>query len=277
MPAMTDSPTLNAGTPFLCADGETSLEGALFMPATGTHPTGTPPRAAVLLVHEFMGPGEYMHRHARRLSALGFVVLACDMYGAGVRPANPEEGSRVSRIYRGDRERMRRRLRASFDALRSHPATQGLPVFSLGFSFGGCAVLELARSGAPVDATCSVYGYLSTTHPLPPVEEKAVPCGPLLVLHGAHDRIVPLEDVAPFAQEMRDAQTDCRIILYSDAGHGFCNELLIPDEPLKSWYCPRLAHRAWKDILGFFDTVLATAEGTAFARESVSTQESASA
>jgi len=97
MPAMTDSPTLNAGTPFLCADGETSLEGALFMPATDTHPTGTPPRAAVLLVHEFMGPGEYMHRHARRLSALGFVVLACDMYGAGVRPANPEEGSRVSR------------------------------------------------------------------------------------------------------------------------------------------------------------------------------------
>lgn len=249
---MTGVPSTISDIAFECMDQETLLEGLLLVPQKA--------KAAVLLVHEFMGPGKYMHRHAGRLAALGYAVLACDMYGKDVRPASPAEGSTVSRIYRSDRLLMRRRIRASFDALRAHPATAGLPVFTLGFSFGGCCVLELARSGAPVDATCSVYGYLNTTHPLQPVTEKAIPCGPMLVLHGAHDKVVPLAEVPPFVEEMRDARLDCRLTIYSDAGHGFCNELLIPNEALNSWYCPQLAQRAWNDILTFFDAALAASE-----------------
>lgn len=226
----------------------TVLEGLLLVPQT--------PQAAVLLVHEFMGPGEYMHRHAERLAAEGFVVFACDLYGQDIRPATPAEASAVSHIYRDDRLRMRRRVRAAFDALASHPTARSLPLCSLGFSFGGGAVLELARSGAPVAATCSVYGYLSTSHPLTAESAGTLPCGPILALHGAHDTVVPLSDLAPFVTEMRDAGLDARTLIYADAGHGFCNELLVRDDAHNSWYCPTVATRAWQDILTFFRNAL---------------------
>lgn len=232
------------------------MEGTLFLPSA--------PRGAVLLVHEFTGPGEYMFSHARRLADAGYIAFVCDMYGRSIRPATRDEASTTSRIYRNDRLLMRERVRAAFSALSRHSAVQGLAVAAIGFSFGGCAVLELARSGAPVAGVCSVYGYLQTTHPVPASTHKELPCGPILVLHGAHDKVVPLADVPPFVEEMRNAHMDCRTILYADAGHGFCHEGLVRNDTNGSWYCPRLAERAWQDIFSFLETAYTTErQGTA--------------
>lgn len=231
-------------SPLAYADNDTELEGMLFRPQTA--------HAAILLVHEFMGLEPSLLQHAQRLAEQGYVVLACDMYGKGIRPTTAEEASLYSRIYRADRIKMRQRIQAAFTALSSHPSATGLPVMSLGFSFGGCAVLELARSGAPVAATCSVYGYLNTSHPLPGSSAKSIPAGPMLVLHGSHDRVVPLAEVAPFVEEMQNAHISCRVNVYTDAGHGFCNETLVRDDRYNSWYCPDIAARAWREILTFF-------------------------
>jgi dienelactone hydrolase len=203
-------------------------------------------RPGLLLIHEFTGIGAYILEHAERL-ATEFTVLACDMYGAGVRPGDRAEASRLSRIYRGDRALMRERAAAGLHALASVGGVRPDRLSVLGFSFGGCAALELARSGARLAAASSVYGYLRTDLPAGPGDVRC----PVLALHGARDKVVPLEDVTRFAEEMRDAEADCRIVVYTDAGHGFCNPGVEADSRTGSAYDPAVAARAWREIMDF--------------------------
>jgi hypothetical protein len=71
----------------------------------------------------------------------------------------------------------------------------------MGFCFGGTTVLELARSGAPLQAVISFHGGLDTPHP---EDAKAIK-GKVLALHGADDPNVPPEQVAAFEKEMAAA------------------------------------------------------------------------
>ncbi len=210
------------------------------------------PRPGVLLVHEFTGLGEYVLAHADRLAAEGYAVFACDMYGAGIRPQNHSEASHHSRIYRGNRRLMRRRAQAGLTTLAASPFVDAAKLLALGFSFGGCTVLELARSGADLLGAASFYGYLNTPFPCSPGDIR----GKLLVLHGAQDKVVPMDEIPTFAEEMERAGTDCRIMIYTDVGHGFSNETLVTDPSTGSAYCPKTAGRAWGTLLRFYAELL---------------------
>ncbi|WP_147820822.1 dienelactone hydrolase family protein [Salidesulfovibrio onnuriiensis] len=234
-------------TPLAYVHDGTPLEGILVVDAATEAP-----RPGVLLVHEFMGIGEYVLVHADRLAAEGYAVLACDMYGKGVRPRDAAEASRYSRIYRQDRMLMRQRARAGLQALAQSPCADPNRLLALGFSFGGCAVLELARSGAPLLGSASFYGYLNTPHPC----AKGKVQGSILVMHGVRDKVVPMEEIPVLAEEMRTAGVDCRIQLHTDAGHGFSNETLAEDPATGSAYCPKTAMRAWKALLCFYSELL---------------------
>lgn len=50
-------------------------------------------RPGVLVVHAWMGLGPYAKKRAEQLAALGYIALAIDMYGKGVRPKNAEEAA----------------------------------------------------------------------------------------------------------------------------------------------------------------------------------------
>ena len=51
---------------------------------------------------------------------------------------------------------------------------------------------------------------------------------------------------------MTRSGTDCRMVVHTDAGHGFCNvNLQERDERLGSWYCARTEERMWQDVLAF--------------------------
>lgn len=207
----------------------------------------TGPLPGVLLIHEFTGPGKYMLPHAERLARAGYAVLICDMYGVGVRPSDSTEASATSRIYRDNRPLMRARARAGLDALRDLPQTDDHHHFVIGFSFGGCAALELLRSGAPVAGAVSFYGYLDTTHPCKPGTAQ----GRALVLHGAHDKVVPMSDLPYFEDEMRKAGVQYETVVYNDAGHGFANASHKKDPATGSWYCETTAEHAWERTLKF--------------------------
>lgn len=202
----------------------------------------------VLLVHEFMGIGDYLLPHAEALAAEGYAVFMCDMYGADIRPGDSHEASHVARTYREDRQLMRHRGRAGLEKLSELPGVAPQSLLALGFSFGGCAVLELARSGADILGAASFYGYLDTPRPCAPGDVKAK----LLVIHGVRDTVVSMTEVTDFADEMQNAQADCRIILHTAAGHGFSNETLGIDPVAPSAYCPVTAQRAWKSLLDFY-------------------------
>ena len=77
--------------------GDTVLQGYL---AYDDGITGK--RPGVLVVHEWNGVGTYVKGRADQLAALGYVALAADIYGKGVRPQTPGESAKVAAIYRND-------------------------------------------------------------------------------------------------------------------------------------------------------------------------------
>ena len=183
------------------------------------------PLPGIMLIHEFMGPGEYMIPHAERLARHGYDTLLCDMYGSRIRPKDKDEASRQARIYRQDRLLMRSRARAGLHVLKNHPEVDEARLFSLGFSFGGCASLELARSGENLSKAISFYGNLNTPLPSGPGEVKAG----ILVLHGAQDKIVAMDEIPVFEDEMHKAGADFQMVIFDDAGHGFANSTIAKD------------------------------------------------
>ncbi len=58
------------------------------------------PRPGVLVVHDWMGLGDYAQSRAKKLAAMGYVAFAADIYGKGVRPKTPQEAATQAGIYK---------------------------------------------------------------------------------------------------------------------------------------------------------------------------------
>ncbi len=87
------------------SDGDVALEG--FM-AWDSAKIGKPV-PGVLVVHQWMGLTDYEKGRCRQLAELGYVAFAVDVYGKGIRPANPQEAAKQAGVYKKDRELYRRR------------------------------------------------------------------------------------------------------------------------------------------------------------------------
>uniref|UniRef100_UPI001ABD0D2B dienelactone hydrolase family protein n=1 Tax=Pseudomonas aeruginosa TaxID=287 RepID=UPI001ABD0D2B len=111
---------------------------------------------------------------------------------------------------------------------------------ALGFCFGGCCALELARDGAELKAFVSFHGTLDTPDPAHARNIK----GAVLVLDGASDPLVPREQLPAFAREMTDAGVDWQLTSYGGAVHSFTD----PNAkvPGKMHYDARTSRRAFQ-------------------------------
>jgi len=176
-------------------------------------------RPGVLVVHEWYGLDDYAKRRARELAELGYVALAADMYGGGKVAASREEAARLAGAVRGDAGVMRGRAAAALGALREQPETDPERLGAIGYCFGGTVVLELARSGADLDAAVSFHGGLGTQRPAEKGEVKARG----VVFNGAEDPMVPHEERQAFMKEMTAAGVDWQLVEYGHAVHSFSN------------------------------------------------------
>ncbi len=210
------------------------------------------PAPGVLVFHEYMGLGDYLTPPLEKLARCGYVVMAADMYGKGIRPENEAVALGFSRPLRADRQAMRRRALAALDCLNQCDGVDPQRIAVVGYSFGGCVALELARAGAALRAAVSFYGYLDT--PLPAA--KGVIRARLLVFHGLHDPVVPLPSLAAFHAEMAAARAHRRVITYADAGHGFCNPRMDGSQDPWNRYSRRHDERSWKTLVAFLDAAL---------------------
>ncbi len=193
---------------------DTVLQGYLAYNNTlkGKHP-------AVLVIHEWTGLGPYIRQRTEQLAKLGYVAFAPDIYGKGVRPQNPQAAAAQAKIYRSDRQLMRARAKAGLAELQKHPLTDPERIAAIGYCFGGGTVLELARSGADIAGVVSFHGNLDT----PNLDDAKNIKGKVLVLHGADDPLVPVEQVLTFATEMQQAGVDWQLVNYGGAVHAFTN------------------------------------------------------
>lgn len=175
-------------------------------------------RPSVLVFHENMGLTEHEKERATRLASLGYIALACDMFGERTTtPATDAERRAAFEEFRT--QKLLPRVLAGRTALLAQPQVDTQRMAAIGFCLGGMAALELARFGADLRGVVSFHGGLSGLQPASHGRVKAK----VLVCHGALDPFITLEHVAAFAKEMQAAEVDYQINLYGGARHGFTN------------------------------------------------------
>jgi dienelactone hydrolase len=200
------------------SDGEVPLTGFL------VRPDGVPgqPAPGLLLVHGGAGLDDHARAQAQRYAALGFVVLACDMFGPGV-AGDRERVVAALTAMRDDPDLLLQRAGSGLAALRALPNV-AKPCAAIGYCFGGLAVLTLARNGADLAGVISMHGSLATVRPAAAGGVRAK----ILICHGARDPHVPLKDVTALMDEMQQAEADWQLIVYGNAVHGFTHADAVP-------------------------------------------------
>lgn len=218
--------------------GDTRFEGTVTWEAEADEAL-----PGILMVPNWMGPTEASLKKARKVAEMGFVVMMVDMYGAEVRPQNASEASQAAGAVRADRALMRQRAQEAlnqFRMVKDIPLDAG-QIAAIGFCFGGGTVLELARSGADVDAVISFHGDLLS----PTLEsDSSAITAKVLVLHGAMDPYVPQDHVQQFVSAMRETGVDWQLVQFSEAVHSFTDPQA--NSPGQAFYHERTADRAFE-------------------------------
>lgn len=205
-------------------------------------------RPAVLVVHQWKGLTDYEKKRAEMLAQLGYNVLCVDIYGRGIRPANPKDAGAEAGKYKSNRALLRDRVNAGLEVLRKNPLTDAKRIAAIGYCFGGTTVLELARSGADVAGVVSFHGALDSPAPS---DAKNIKCR-VLALHGADDPFVPQKDVDAFCAEMRDAKVDWQLVSYGGSVHSFTLWDAGNDNSKGAAYNAKADQRSWEAMKSFF-------------------------
>jgi dienelactone hydrolase len=180
----------------------------------------TRPRPAVVMAPNWLGVTKDAIERGKLLASDRYVVLVADMYGEGRRPAGFDEAPSFANPLRADPMEVRRRIGAALETLVTEGKRRNLingHRAAIGFCFGGGNVLELARSGADVDAVVSIHGDLKTSAPARKGEVKAA----VLVAHGAPDPVAPKADRDAFEAEMDAAGAKWQMLLFGGILHAY--------------------------------------------------------
>ena len=118
------------------------------------------------MCHEGPGLDDHARSRAARLAdELGYAAFALDYHGGGaISPRRPPRRP-ASRMFIENPVSIRARLRQALEVLLAQPEVDALRIAAIGYCFGGTAVLELARSGAPIAATVGFHSGLKTVRP----------------------------------------------------------------------------------------------------------------
>jgi dienelactone hydrolase len=229
------------------ADGLTMRSQLFFEPASS-------PRAGVLVFPEAFGLGEHAISRARRLAAMGYVTLACDLHGEGRVVDDLQEAVGLLQPLFADPARTRARAAGGFKALTARPEVDTARVASIGFCFGGTMSLELARAGTDLKAVVGFHSGLGTN--APKTDANAIKAR-ILVCIGADDPMISPDQRADFEAEMRGAGVDWQMHLYGNTVHSFTNqEAAKRGMPNAIRYSPEADARSWASLQElFFETL----------------------
>lgn len=206
-------------------------------------------RPGVLVVHEWWGLNDYARRRADELAGLGYIAFACDMYGEGRTAEHPQDAGQMASEVRQNVQEWRRRAAEALNVLISQPECDADQLAAIGYCFGGSTALQLAYSGADLDAVVTFHAAL----PVPTATEAKQIKAHLQIHHGAQDGFIAEETIQQFRQALDAAKVDWSMTSYGGAVHGFtvkeADERGMPG--LK--YNAAADRRSWNSMLDLFE------------------------
>ncbi|HTJ85756.1 MAG TPA: dienelactone hydrolase family protein [Terriglobales bacterium] len=212
--------------------GDETVKGVLNIPQ------GKGPFPAIIVIHEWWGLNDWVKEQGSKLSDLGYVTLAVDLYRGKV-ATTPDEAHEIMRGVPEDRAK--RDLHAAFNFLQSQPDVKKNRIGAIGWCMGGGYSLDVALEEPDLAADVINYGHLATD----PAALKKINA-PILGLFGAQDRGITPDDVKKFEEQLKQLGKKVDVTIYPDAGHAFEN----PNN--KDGYRPQDAADAWGKTVKFF-------------------------
>jgi dienelactone hydrolase len=234
----------STGTPKVYqVDGRT-YEGRLYEPQVRT----PGPQAAVLVFHDFLGLGDNTHELAKALTARGYRVFAADLYGQGRRPRDFNEANAMAQVLREQRTKTLAVAQAALNVLKAETQVDPTKIFSMGTSVGGHVALEVARSGAPIAATVSLWGILENKEPTTAKNIR----GPVLILRGSRDPLQTPEQLMAFEREMDAGERSYSIRTFGGVAHAYTVPGVGHDPKTGFAYDLQATEASWEEISKFF-------------------------
>jgi dienelactone hydrolase len=179
------------------------------------------PRPLLLMAPNWRGVIKPAIETAQMLAGEGYAVFVADMFGEGNGPVGTENPMEFLQPFMSDVAGRRRRVAAALDTLTREADRRAIGDISrraaIGYCFGGLNVIELARTGADMQAVVSMHGTLTTSQPAKPGEVKAA----VLAVHGADDPIAPKAERDAFEAEMTAAGARWALLTFGGVVHAF--------------------------------------------------------
>jgi dienelactone hydrolase len=150
------------------------------------------------------------------LAELGYAVFAADLFGKGVRPTEvKDKREHTGELYK-NREKMRSLLFGALDAAQAQGGNIANAV-TMGYCFGGAAVLEFARAGADLKGFVTFQGGLAT----PNGQNYNGTKGQILIFHGSSDTNITMGQFADLTRMLEEAKIPHEMITYGGTPHAF--------------------------------------------------------
>jgi dienelactone hydrolase len=181
-------------------------------------------RPLLLVMPNWLGVTDVAIKRAAKMVGDKYVAFVADMYGDGKTAAGPPESEQLMMAVRRDRVEGRKRVVAALATMVSEADKRGIGDSSrkaaVGFCFGRGNVLELARSGADVDAAVCLHGDLATTMPAKQGDIKAA----VFVIHGSKDPVAPKAQRDELEAELDSAGANWQMLDFGGRLHSFSEE-----------------------------------------------------
>jgi dienelactone hydrolase len=181
-------------------------------------------RPLLLVMTNWLGVTDIAIKRAAKMAGDKYVAFVGDMYGGGRTSAGPPESQDLMMAVRADRVEGRKRVNAALATMIAEADRRGIGDSSkkaaVGFCFGGGNVLELARSGANIDAVVCLHGDLATTMP---AKKGDIKCAVFLI-HGSKDPVAPKADRDALEAELDGAEVNWQMLNFGGRLHSFSEE-----------------------------------------------------
>ncbi|CAL2032660.1 unnamed protein product [Caenorhabditis brenneri] len=211
----------------------------------------------VVIFPAFRGVTELEMKRAEILAKeFGYVALVADIYGKGVRFTDIPTALTVIRPLKADRiGKLKPRLEASLNALKSVPSVNKNKLAAFGFCLGGLCSLDIARHR--FDGVRAVISFHGTLNPIEGIPLDSLDDISIQVHHGDLDEHVPKSNVDAFHEEMRARNADFVFVSHGKAMHSFTDPESANIAPSGVGYNEKANKRSWTATLELLKEVFA--------------------